>query len=990
MAIMRKFYLLLFLILITYTSNFAQSRFSEILNNFESEGQKRILALEDGGYITKELDADWNAKQCYIIITRFNACSQEIWAKKIDPSGMPLSDPAQDSLNLLHGLYNNLNFSETSDHGFLLIYTSGVKIFGSAISFITKLDSLGNVMWGRQINPIIHADFSERYPVLQSCTGSRDGGCVILGYSDSINPHVTLHSNYQYLYLLKLDATGKIVWSKTYSLRDTSNYNFFSIFGKLLLLKDGGFLFYYMNEPSVTLFRIDNNGNILWEKYLSNGPVSVGPQELYELFGAEDVDKNIYLSGTGYITRDTGVYISESTISGTLAGLSPFLLKLDSNGKQKWFDAYIGPYALNKELANLDLIVNRGNKPVLVNHSLNSSISNNFLFLCTDTSGKPIWNKGLGNIYGIIPGGNGGNDFINCQTTTDSGFIFISPAQDSVYSMINKIDKNGLSACNETDISVKRVSGNISITNATLSQPLPGFTISNSTVVVKPMREKVKMACSDHFIPQADISPDTILCLAKFYTLRKGAQNAGSKTYWSTGDTTDSIVITKSGKYWLQLSSGYCTSSDTVTVVFKSSFKTGLPKKTSFCPHDSTILKVNNFTATYTGSSLWYWITPKKDTIAGDSIIANDTGYYYIMLVGTQCPNMDTLHVKYYPLPSASAGPDTTLCYDETYTMQGSGGVSYTWHPAVYLSSATDPKAHANLLNTEYYTLIVRNVQGCQDSSPVLLKVHPKLDVKVITNNTSVCYGGAIILLAKASGGDSLHYQFNWTNDNLTGDSITVKAYQTAWHTVVLSDNCTPASASDSVFLTVNPQAKAAYVYSPAIKVKINHSVNFLNQSTNASSYLWTFGTNDSSKSVSPGYIYTDSGVYKVILVAYGLNNCPNDTAIGFIKIISDQVSINIPNAFSPNGDGINDYFDITGVGIKSYSYNIYNRWGECVHSEQILLPPFQGGFASNPHGWDGNFKGGQVSDGIYMYMLDITDVDGIHHFISGNITLIR
>lgn len=243
---------------------------------------------------------------------------------------------------------------------------------------------------------------------------------------------------------------------------------------------------------------------------------------------------------------------------------------------------------------------------------------------------------------------------------------------------------------------------------------------------------------------------------------------------------------------------------------------------------------------------------------------------------------------------------------------------------------------------------------------------------------------------AAASGGDSLHYQFKWTPDNLSEDSISEKEYQSGWHKITLSDNCSAQNATDSVYVTVMPPAKAAFTTIPATKIIANHNISFLNQSTNASSYLWTFGTKDSSKLVSPVHMYTDTGDYEVILVAYGINNCTNDTAYGFIKIISDQITIYVPNAFSPNGDGINDVFDISGVGIKSYSYNIYNRWGECIYSVQIPLPPLQGGIASNPHGWDGNFKGAQVPDGVYIYMFDITDVFGEHHYLNGNVTLMR
>jgi hypothetical protein len=66
-------------------------------------------------------------------------------------------------------------------------------------------------------------------------------------------------------------------------------------------------------------------------------------------------------------------------------------------------------------------------------------------------------------------------------------------------------------------------------------------------------------------------------------------------------------------------------------------------------------------------------------------------------------PGNDTAYsiISTYPWPAATAGPDTILCYNETYTIRGSVGITYVWHPATYLSSATNPNAIAILPNTE-------------------------------------------------------------------------------------------------------------------------------------------------------------------------------------------------------------------------------------------------------------------------------------------------
>jgi gliding motility-associated-like protein len=330
-------------------------------------------------------------------------------------------------------------------------------------------------------------------------------------------------------------------------------------------------------------------------------------------------------------------------------------------------------------------------------------------------------------------------------------------------------------------------------------------------------------------------------------------------------------------------------------------------------------------------------------------------------------------------LPSPNAGPDTTLCYDEIYNMKGSGGITYTWHPATYLSSATDPNAIAILPNTEHYELIVQNTYGCIDSAPVLLTVRPKLQVKAMVDNATICFGQPIILSAKGAGGLPSTYQYQWVNDSVSGDSIIKKIYQSGWHKVVLHDNCSAGSATDSIYITVAQIVKAEFSWTRNPNSIMKRPIHFINQSLNAISYLWVFRDHDSSELVSPEHIYADSGNYKVMLVAYGLNNCTIDTAYADIKIISNVVTIYIPDAFSPNGDGLNDFFDISGVGIQSYSYNIYNRWGEHL---------FEAG--SGHTSWNGTFKGQPVIEGVYIYQLDVIDIEGQHHYLSGNITLMR
>ena len=89
----------------------------------------------------------------------------------------------------------------------------------------------------------------------------------------------------------------------------------------------------------------------------------------------------------------------------------------------------------------------------------------------------------------------------------------------------------------------------------------------------------------------------------------------------------------------------------------------------------------------------------------------------------------------------------------------------------------------------------------------------------------------------------------------------------------------------------------------------------------------------------------------------------------------------NIPNAFTPNGDGINDVFRVTGKDLTSYELYVYNRWGEEVYS---------GDSTAGATGWDGTYNGELLDLGVYVYYAKVILSDGSEIMPKGNITLLR
>jgi len=114
-----------------------------------------------------------------------------------------------------------------------------------------------------------------------------------------------------------------------------------------------------------------------------------------------------------------------------------------------------------------------------------------------------------------------------------------------------------------------------------------------------------------------------------------------------------------------------------------------------------------------------------------------------------------------------------------------------------------------------------------------------------------------------------------------------------------------------------------------------------------------------------------------------------NQLSRSTVECVHQDATVFIPNSFTPyDQDGLNDYFAPQGVYIKSYDMKIYNRWGELIYSEQIPLPPLKGGIASVPHGWNGTYKGEFVQQGVYIYLINVTDYNGKQSYFKGTITM--
>jgi gliding motility-associated-like protein len=154
--------------------------------------------------------------------------------------------------------------------------------------------------------------------------------------------------------------------------------------------------------------------------------------------------------------------------------------------------------------------------------------------------------------------------------------------------------------------------------------------------------------------------------------------------------------------------------------------------------------------------------------------------------------------------------------------------------------------------------------------------------------------------------------------------------------------------------------------------------VQFNNTSLFYSNLLWDFGDGITlADEVAPVHTYSNSIGNVTVCIAASNPQCA-DTFCRNI-FLSFNALIGVPNAFSPNGDGINDVVKLEGKGIVKLTFCIFNRWGEKV-------------FETNDKsiGWDGYYKGVLQEMEVYTYSVHAELINGDVVPLKGNITLLR
>ncbi len=315
------------------------------------------------------------------------------------------------------------------------------------------------------------------------------------------------------------------------------------------------------------------------------------------------------------------------------------------------------------------------------------------------------------------------------------------------------------------------------------------------------------------------------------------------------------------------------------------------------------------------------------------------------------------LTVNVNPLPVVPAFAPQTVCAGTPLQLTASGGASYIWTGPNMAPTSKNPLIINNVTpaNAGTYTVQAFSDSGCTATAvQAVVKIVPKVMASVASNAATLCAGQSFQL--SASGG--LFYKWTpstWLDNDSIPNPIATPLQTTTYTVYVSNGGCTDSSQTVAVTVNKNPVANAGpdITLFEGQSAKLNGTI----QGDNITNFYWSPATylNDPT-SLTPITTPTDSITYTLTVVS---QTCGTSTSSVYVRLYK---KITIPNTFSPNNDGINDYWNIDAlVTYPESSILVYNRYGQ---------PVFQSTGYARP--WDGTYNSSPLPPGTYYYIIDL------------------
>ncbi len=396
-----------------------------------------------------------------------------------------------------------------------------------------------------------------------------------------------------------------------------------------------------------------------------------------------------------------------------------------------------------------------------------------------------------------------------------------------------------------------------------------------------------------------------------------------------------------------------------------------------------TVVFTNTSTPASDLTYTWYFGDGDSSTATNPSHIYHTPGVLNVKLIitNTKCFDSSIQPVTIDNLVTAdfTNTPDSFICQGKRDTLTNlSAGtlLKYKWYFGDgYVDSVTNPVHLYKKSGVYDIVLAISNFVPCYDTARRTLSVDSISAISIAATDSVICGGSTITFdgIYAGIGNTGVEWTFG-NNDVIKNENPVTYSYEgTGSFTVKLEAfyrACPDTSTTRNMTVFGAPTIylgpdTSICPGSNAIKIG-----DYQNANDPHARWEWSNGeTSNEITVVEPGYYYATVHV----------NGCVATDTVW----VKNDCYMDIPNAFTPNGDGMNDYFfprDLLARGLTTFRMEIYNRWGQMI----FVTDNTEG------RGWDGKFNDKPQPEGVFVYIIDATFKDGQKEHHVGNITLLR
>lgn len=599
--------------------------------------------------------------------------------------------------------------------------------------------------------------------------------------------------------------------------------------------------------------------------------------------------------------------------------------------------------------------------------------------------GTYSWNQGLG---------SGQNQSISPGTTTTYTLTvtngFNCTDQDQVTVNVNPLPNanagNDITICNGGTTQLNATGGvnydwdDPSLTDVANPTVGPLFSDQTYTVTVTDANNCVNTDQITVFVGAAlipDAGADASICLND--PLQYTA-SGGNNYVWT--DENNTVVSSSASynpptnsvgtfEYYLEATSGSCSGNDTVIVTVNQLPTAAINPISSLCAGDSVELIASGGTS-YSwdqglGAGQSQWIQPNTGT----------SNYTVTVTDANGCEDTESIQVLVNALPVILASADQEICEGQTANISASsnnGGTVFTWNNGV----GTGANQNVSPNQTTMYVVVGVDANMCENSDSVLITVNnlPVIDTSSMQVEDADCVNGGGTISGISFIGNGA-FSPVWTENGIQiGNTTSIGSLTQGSYTLTVTDinGCESqvdinVGFIDLSSLNANNDSTSAFPNTPtSINAYINDTgdINTITIITPPVNGMATYNGNGMFTYTSNnGFMGIDSLVYEICDAI-----CPDACERATIYFwINDKSPVDVPNGFTPNGDGHNDYFVI--LNLEQYPENellIYNRWGDPVYQAAPYNNDWDGSTANDKL----TLRGNKVVDGTYFFVLKL------------------